>query len=84
MKSVKEGRRVLVSAHGNSIRAILKYIDNIPEDVITKIDIPTGVPLVYEFNEDFSAPIKLENSAEHLSGRFVPYFKFDVWLNSFI
>ncbi|EGD76897.1 2,3-bisphosphoglycerate-dependent phosphoglycerate mutase [Salpingoeca rosetta] len=67
---VKSGKRVLIAAHGNSIRAIIKHLDNIPEDVITKIDVPTGVPLVYEFDEDMK-PIKRENAAEHLSGSYL-------------
>ena len=66
--TIKSGKRVVVAAHGNSIRAILKHLDNIPEDIITKIDVPTGVPLVYEFDADMK-PIKQEGAAEHLSGR---------------
>jgi 2,3-bisphosphoglycerate-dependent phosphoglycerate mutase len=50
--SIKSGQRVLVAAHGNSIRALVKYLDNISEDEITELNIPTGVPLVYELNEN--------------------------------
>ncbi|HEX5953444.1 MAG TPA: 2,3-diphosphoglycerate-dependent phosphoglycerate mutase [Rhodanobacteraceae bacterium] len=45
------GQRVLVSAHGNSMRALVKYLDGISDEAITGLNIPNGVPLVYEFNE---------------------------------
>jgi 2,3-bisphosphoglycerate-dependent phosphoglycerate mutase len=49
--AVKSGRRVIVAAHGNSLRALVKYLDNMSEEEIIKLNIPTGVPLVYEFDE---------------------------------
>jgi 2,3-bisphosphoglycerate-dependent phosphoglycerate mutase len=49
---IKSGKRVIVVAHGNSIRALVKYLDNIPEAEITELNIPTGLPLVYEFDEE--------------------------------
>lgn len=55
--AVLAGRRVLVSAHGNSMRALIKYLDNISDDAIASLNIPTGIPLVYEFNDDLS-PIR--------------------------
>jgi 2,3-bisphosphoglycerate-dependent phosphoglycerate mutase len=55
--SVKSGQRVLISAHGNSMRALVKYLDNVPDEVIPELNIPTGIPLVYELNSDLS-PIK--------------------------
>ena len=48
---VKRGTRVLVSAHGNSLRALVKHLDKIPEDEIVGLNIPTGIPLVYELDE---------------------------------
>ncbi len=51
------GRRVIVAAHGNSLRALVKYLDHIPDDEIPALNIPTGVPLVYELDEDL-APIR--------------------------
>jgi len=54
---VKEGKRVLIAAHGNSLRALVKYLDNIPDDVISGLNIPTGIPLVYELKEDLT-PIR--------------------------
>jgi 2,3-bisphosphoglycerate-dependent phosphoglycerate mutase len=49
---IKSGKRVLVAAHGNSLRAMVKYLDKITDDEITELNIPTGVPLVYELDED--------------------------------
>jgi 2,3-bisphosphoglycerate-dependent phosphoglycerate mutase len=50
--AVREGRRVLIVAHGNSLRALVKYLDNVPEQAIVDLNIPTGMPLVYELNDD--------------------------------
>ena len=55
--AVKEGKRVVISAHGNSIRALVKYLDHVPDDVIVGLNIPTGIPLVYELNDDLT-PIR--------------------------
>ena len=49
---IRRGRRVLIVAHGNSLRALVKYLDNMSEDAIMGENIPTGVPLVYQLNED--------------------------------
>ena len=46
------GKKVIVSAHGNSLRALVKYLDNISEQDIVNLNIPTGIPLVYELNKD--------------------------------
>lgn len=54
---IKAGKRLLVVAHGNSIRALVKYLDNISEAEITELNIPTGLPLVYELDNDLK-PIK--------------------------
>jgi 2,3-bisphosphoglycerate-dependent phosphoglycerate mutase len=53
--AVKEGKRVIVSAHGNSLRAIIKYIDNVSDEEITHLNIPTGIPFVYEFDDEFKS-----------------------------
>jgi 2,3-bisphosphoglycerate-dependent phosphoglycerate mutase len=55
--TIKSGKRVLIAAHGNSLRALVKYLDNMEEDEIVKLNIPTGVPLVYELDQDLK-PIK--------------------------
>ncbi len=55
--AVKSGQRVLVTAHGNSLRALVKYLDNISDEAIVELNIPTGVPLVYELDADLR-PVK--------------------------
>lgn len=54
---VKSGKRVIIAAHGNSLRALVKYLDNISEADIVELNIPTGVPLVYELDANLK-PIK--------------------------
>lgn len=49
---VKAGKKVIIAAHGNSLRALVKYLDNISDEDILKLNIPTGVPLVYELDEE--------------------------------
>ena len=50
--AVREGRRVLIAAHGNSLRALVKYLDVVSDEAIVGLNIPTGVPLVYELDDD--------------------------------
>src|SRR5262249_51929002 len=50
--AIKSGKRVLVAAHGNSLRALVKYLDQVDERTIVELNIPTGIPLVYELNDD--------------------------------
>ncbi len=54
---IKTGKQIIIAAHGNSLRAIVKYLDNISEEEITSLNIPTGIPLVYELDEELK-PIK--------------------------
>ena len=54
---VRDGKKVLIAAHGNSLRALVKYLDDIPEDEIVNLNIPTGMPLVYELDENLR-PLK--------------------------
>jgi 2,3-bisphosphoglycerate-dependent phosphoglycerate mutase len=54
---IKSGKRLLIAAHGNSLRALVKYLDNVSDDQITKLNIPTGIPLVYELDGELK-PIK--------------------------
>ena len=49
---IRAGRKVLIAAHGNSLRALVKYLDNVPDDEIVELNIPTGIPLVYLLNDD--------------------------------
>jgi 2,3-bisphosphoglycerate-dependent phosphoglycerate mutase len=54
---VRVGKRVLIAAHGNSLRALVKHLDNVSDDEIVGLNIPTGIPLVYELNDDLT-PIR--------------------------
>jgi len=55
--AVKSGQRVIIAAHGNSLRALVKYLDNVGDQEIVGLNIPTGVPLVYELDDDLK-PLK--------------------------
>jgi 2,3-bisphosphoglycerate-dependent phosphoglycerate mutase len=55
--AIKSGKRLVVVAHGNSIRALIKYLDNTSEEAIVNLNIPNGIPLVYELDENLK-PIK--------------------------
>jgi len=50
--SVKAGKKVIVTAHGNSIRALVKYLDGVSDEDITELNIPTGIPLLYKLDDD--------------------------------
>ena len=52
--ALRDGRRVLISAHGNSLRALVKHLSKIPDDEISGLEIPTGQPLVYELGDDLA------------------------------
>jgi 2,3-bisphosphoglycerate-dependent phosphoglycerate mutase len=55
--AIKAGKRIVVAAHGNSIRALVKYLDNIGDDEIVGVNIPNGIPLVYELDDNLK-PIR--------------------------
>ena len=55
--AIQSGQKVLIAAHGNSLRALVTYLDNIPEDEIVELNIPTGMPLVYELDDQLK-PLK--------------------------
>ena len=55
--ALKSGKKILIAAHGNSLRAVFKYLNNISDEEIVDINIPTGLPLVFELNQDLK-PIK--------------------------
>jgi len=55
--TVKSGKKVIIAAHGNSLRALVKYLDNVSEKDIVSLNIPTGIPLVYELDKDLK-PIR--------------------------
>jgi 2,3-bisphosphoglycerate-dependent phosphoglycerate mutase len=52
--AIRSGKRVLIAAHGNSMRALVKYLDGISDDAIVGLNIPNGIPLVYELDEQFT------------------------------
>ncbi len=55
--TIKSGKKVIIAAHGNSLRALVKYLDNVSDEEIVGLNIPTGVPLIYELDENLK-PIK--------------------------
>lgn len=55
LPQIKAGKQVLIVAHGNSLRALVKYLDNVSDEEIVKLNIPTGIPLVYELDDQFKA-----------------------------
>jgi len=67
---LKSGHDVIIAAHGNSLRALVKHLDNIPEDEIAELNIPTGTPLVYELDDDLK-PIPQEGAFGPLNGRYL-------------
>jgi len=67
---LKDGKTVIIAAHGNSLRALVKHLDNIGEDVIAELNIPTGTPLVYELDDDLK-PIPQEGALAPLTGRYL-------------
>jgi 2,3-bisphosphoglycerate-dependent phosphoglycerate mutase len=54
MSAVRNHKKVIIAAHGNSLRALIQYVDHLTDDEVTQLDIPTGVPWVYELDEDFN------------------------------
>ncbi len=55
LKDVKEGKNIVVAAHGNSLRTLVKYLDDISDEDIIEVNIPTGMPLVYELDDNYKA-----------------------------
>lgn len=53
--SIRSGKRILIAAHGNSLRALLKYLEDIPEQEIVELNVPTGVPLVQELDDELKS-----------------------------
>jgi 2,3-bisphosphoglycerate-dependent phosphoglycerate mutase len=63
--AIHDGKRVLIVAHGNSLRALVKYLDHISDTDILELNIPTGVPLVYELNQDLTARRRFYLGSHH-------------------
>lgn len=51
---IKSGKKVIIAAHGNSLRALIQYIDHLSDDAVMALEIPTGIPLVYELDDDLN------------------------------
>jgi 2,3-bisphosphoglycerate-dependent phosphoglycerate mutase len=49
--AIRDGKKVIICAHGNSLRALIQYIDNLSDEEVTKLDIPTATPLIYELDD---------------------------------
>merc|ERR1711963_1107407 len=71
LEDLKAGKTVFVCAHGNSIRAIVKYLEDIPDDVIPGLEIPTGTPLVYELDKDLKPITNSQAVAPLKAGRYL-------------
>lgn len=75
--ALQQGKRVLIAAHGNSMRALVKYLDGVSDDAITELNIPTGVPLIYELDQALRArrhyylgdPEKIEAATASVAGQ---------------
>ena len=67
---IKSGSRVIIAAHGNTLRALVKYLDNIPESEIVELNIPPAVPLIYHLDKDLK-PVKVTNAMAPLSGEYL-------------
>ena len=67
---IKDGKNLLISAHGNTLRALVKNIDNIPEDVIANLNIPTAIPLVYDLDEDLNV-VPSPDAIAPLQGKYL-------------
>lgn len=55
LPKIRDGKRIIIAAHGNSLRALVKYLDNVSDEQITQLNIPTGIPLVYELDGQLRA-----------------------------
>merc|ERR1712004_218418 len=57
---LKEGKKLIIAAHGNSLRGIVKYLDNMSEEQIMGLNLPTGIPFVYELDENFKPVVSMK------------------------
>jgi len=67
---IKKGEKLLIAAHGNTLRALVKHLDDISSDTIAELNIPTGVPLVYELDENLK-PIPHPDAIAPLKGHYL-------------
>lgn len=57
---LKEGKRIIIAAHGNSLRGIVKHLDNLSDEAIMALNLPTGIPFVYELDENFKPVVSMQ------------------------
>lgn len=57
---MKEGKKIIIAAHGNSLRGIVKHLDNLSDDAIMLLNLPTGIPFVYELDENFKPVVSMQ------------------------
>lgn len=57
---LKEGKRIIIAAHGNSLRGIVKHLDNMSDEAIMSLNLPTGIPFVYELDENFKPVVSMQ------------------------
>jgi len=69
--AIISGNKILIAAHGNTLRALVKHLDNIPPDIIANLNIPTGVPLVYYLDRQTLKPIPQTNAIPPLTGKYL-------------
>jgi 2,3-bisphosphoglycerate-dependent phosphoglycerate mutase len=67
---IKSGKNVLIAAHGNTLRALVQHLDGIDDATIAELNIPTGVPLVYELDENLQ-PIPSPDAIAPLKGKYL-------------
>ncbi|KAJ8598091.1 hypothetical protein CTAYLR_005566 [Chrysophaeum taylorii] len=67
---LKAGKNIIIAAHGNSLRALVQYLDAIPNDVIAELNIPTATPLLYHLDDDMN-PIPFEEAIAPLTGKYL-------------
>ena len=64
-------KNVLIAAHGNSLRALVKHLDDISQDTITELNIPTGVPLLYQFDDQANLVPAVDGAIAPLRGKYL-------------
>ena len=70
VRDIKAGKRLVIAAHGNTIRALVQHLDGISEEVICELNVPTGVPLIYDLDENMK-PVKHPDAIAPLQGRYL-------------
>ncbi len=68
---IKKGKKIIIAAHGNSLRRLVKYIENLNEEEIVELNIPTGVPLVYEFDNKMNVKDKYFKDSTELNSELI-------------